>query len=342
MSILKRAWLVAWGLTLATATLTAGSAPAFAGDDKDESSTSRTAASLKPLGKEAREALAAIPEDPEPEKLVDDYHFVVSNENRLSRFKNTLTDRGGILVGVGSEQNYLFAGWQKPEILILMDFDRVIADVHEVYRAFFLSAADPDALIAMWSPKAKERAEAAIASLCPEDKKEGALAAYTLARQLVHNRLRLLKAKYSTKRRPVATFLTDQDQYDYVVALFKTNRVRAMRGDFTGDQAMLGIAKASRAMGVPVRTLYLSNAEAYFRYTDNVRTNFIQQNIDDQSLVIRTAYTEKEKEFAYITQKTSDFQAWLELKTTRDLHNIMDGGFKRGPDETIVVGGPKN
>jgi hypothetical protein len=336
MSIHKRAWLVAWGLTLATSIV---ALPAYAGDDS-ASSEERSADSLTPLSSEHREALAAIPEDPEPEKLVDDYHFVVSNENRLVRFKNTITGRGGILVGVGSEQNYLFAGWSKPEILLLMDFDRVIADLHEVYRAFFLSAADPQALIDFWSSKAKERVEAAIATHCPADKQEGALAAYTMARQQVHNRLRALKAKFSIKNREVATFLTDQSQYDYVVALFNTQRVRALRGDLTGDQAMQGLATAAAALGVPVRTIYLSNAEAYFRYTDNVRKNFIQQKVDDRSLVIRTAFDANEKEFVYISQRTSHFQDWLKLETTRDLSHIINGGYTRGPDETIVVGGP--
>ena len=85
----------------------------------------------------------AVVEDPPPPELVRDTHYIVSNESRQDLFKDSIAAHGGALLGVGSDQNYLLAGWSRPELLILFDFDQVVVNVHRVYRAFFLNAATP-------------------------------------------------------------------------------------------------------------------------------------------------------------------------------------------------------
>ena len=55
-----------------------------------------------------------------------------------------------------------------------------------------------------------------------------------------------------------------------------------------------GIADAARRMGVPVRIIYFSNAEEYFKaYTPAFRNNVTALPADEKSLVLRTVSVQK-------------------------------------------------
>ena len=54
------------------------------------------------------------------------------------------------MIGVGAEQNYVLAGWARPQVLVLMDCDADMVQLHEAYRACFELAAKPDEFIALW------------------------------------------------------------------------------------------------------------------------------------------------------------------------------------------------
>ena len=82
----------------------------------------------------------SLPRDPAPEEITRNQHYWISNEQRLDLFHDPIKDLGGVYVGVGSDQNYLHAGWAKTEVLVLMDFDQKIVDLHGVYRVAFLHA----------------------------------------------------------------------------------------------------------------------------------------------------------------------------------------------------------
>ena len=80
-------------------------------------------------------------------------HYTRSNETRHYLFKSPINEIGGIHVGVGAEQNYIFAGWSKPKVMILMDFDQWIVDLHRAYSVMFAKAETPDAFIELWQKK---------------------------------------------------------------------------------------------------------------------------------------------------------------------------------------------
>ena len=100
-----------------------------------------------------RKRLASITPDPEPPQLVRDSHYVISNEDRPHLFKGSLDDVGGALVGVGTEQLYVYAGWARPKVIIPMDFDQVVVDLHRIYGLFFLVADTPEDFVSLWSKK---------------------------------------------------------------------------------------------------------------------------------------------------------------------------------------------
>jgi hypothetical protein len=273
--------------------------------------------------------LRDIPMDPPPENLIQDQHFLVSDEHHPERFKTQMTDLGGVYIGVGPEQNYLYAGWSKPEILILLDFDQMVVDIHEIYRVLIQAADGPEALVKIWHKSEKKTAIAAIkAAVTDLDEQNNLLRVYRGSRRPIYNRLNSLRIRYKSMK--LATFLTDQEQYDYVKNLFETGRVRAVRGDLTKDKAMNGVAKAAKELGVPVRCIYLSNVEQYFDYENGMAANCKAQPTDDVSKIMRTVYKGKTKyeRYHYCVQRDDDFRAWL-ATDVKNLREMMIKAYKR-------------
>lgn len=115
-------------------------------------------APMEMLDPSIREDLKSI-QDEIPKDMFgqDILHYLMTNEHNLDVWKDVVTDRakGGIMYGVGSDQNFILAGWAKPEILILADFDMYVPMLHQVYAICFNLAATPDEFIELWSTKEK-------------------------------------------------------------------------------------------------------------------------------------------------------------------------------------------
>jgi hypothetical protein len=297
---------------------------------------------VQPLTKEQKEALDAIPIDPPPEKLVQDQHFLTSDEHTPERFHETMLGLGGVYIGVGPEQNYLFTSWAQPDVAIFLDFDQTVVDLHGVYKVFFLASADGPAVAQLWSSQGKAKALELLeqAASSPEEL-ERWKETYKLGQKLIHIKMKALKLRFESNKIPC--FLTDQGHFDFVKAMLQTGRVRAVRGDLTGDQAMNGVAKAARTMGMKVRCQYVSNVEQYFDYDTGLGSNLVVQPVDDDSLVLRTVFKGESKwdRYHYVIQKTKDFAAWLERPKIKRLKDIMDAVKMQKKGGAWILPGPR-
>ena len=252
--------------------------------------------------------------DPPPEEIVRNSHYWVSNEHNHQLWLPFIKDIGGALIGVGTDQNYLLAGWAKSSLLILMDFDQEIPNLHQMYAFFFGISDTPQNLIDRWSRKygddSAEKLEAHLIPIAQElaikeaaaRSLSGAKSEKFIARRVkryVKKRVkifkrtrgllwrRLTKTRKKYRELKIPTFLDDQAQYDHIRGLWATGRVLAIRGDLTADHTMIDIAEALRSMDVSVNVLYLSNAEQYFPLTPTYRRNLI--NLPWESTVTRYA-----------------------------------------------------
>lgn len=254
-----------------------------------------------------------ITRDPRPKSITRNAHYVISNESHPWLFQPALeAANGGVMVGVGADQMYVYAGWSKPQVLIPMDFDQVIVDLHFVYGAFYKQATTPQALIDMWSGKkaTMKAARALLSEAYKADPKhvKRVLQAYRLGQRLVHGRLnRLVKMM---KKNKTAFFLNDQAQFDHIRKLWVQGRVFPIRGDLTADLAMASIAKAAKDAGLPIRALYMSNAEQYFNWTKNFRSNIAGLPFDDKSTIVRT-FPDGQRSYYYYVQNGKNFQRWV-------------------------------
>lgn len=294
-------------------TVAAAASPASPASSASPSSSASPAnlALPGPLSPEQYAAFSGLIADPLPPQLVRNTHYVVSNEDHHDLFKNGVgaINPGGVYVGVGTDQNYVLAGWFRPDIMVLLDFDQMVVDVHQIYRAFFLAAKDAADFRALWEPRNEARAVAVLEAAYQDPKLRAAvMRAYRVSHYSVTARLRKIEATY--KPAGVRWFLSDPEQYQYLAALYRGGRVFAVRGDLSVGGAVASVARAATAAHQPVRVVYLSNAERYFPYTDGFRSSMQALPMNDKTIILRTR-ARLNGAYMYLIQPGLSFQAWL-------------------------------
>jgi hypothetical protein len=280
----------------------------------------------------------SLPKDPAPESITRNQHYWISNEQRLDLFHDSIKDLGGVYIGVGSDQNYLHAGWAKTEVLVLMDFDHKIVDLHKVYEVAFKHAATKEEFIALWSEASKPKLRGLITEAHPAGKlQKDVIQAHRSAQRVVARRFKRLAKQMVNAKLP--SFLTDDATYAYIRGLFQNGKVFMVRGDLTAKVAMRAISKASEQAGLKVRVLYLSNAEQYFNVRPSFRDNILSLPTDSKSLVIRTngwrglAHVEGTG-YHYNVQSAESFKLFVAHPLTRSTAGIL----KQSAPSTTVLG----
>lgn len=276
------------------------------------------------------EALKQIESDPLPKHLTQGLHFVVSDERHHFHFRKDIENLGGVFIGIGTNQNFAMASWARPDLLILVDFDQMIIDVHNAYRAAFLHAPDPRAFVDLWTKENKKTFEQAIATTWTDKgERRSALRGYRYARRRVLRRLREVRRIYA--KADQSSYLSSQEDYDYLVSLYKANRVISVRGDLTLNGALQKLAALLHQQKRTVRTLYLSNTESYFSWGEAFRTNMRAMPTDERSVVLRTRdWRPKMADgskgavfYAYHTQSYALFRRWLDKPKVRGVRNML-------------------
>mgnify|MGYP006971710071 CR=1 FL=1 len=286
-----------------------------------------------PIALELAEALKAVRFDPKPPKLIRDVHYTTSNERHLRLFRDVAKELGGIQLGVGAEQNYLLAGWSRPELVICMDFDQYITDIHVIYGLLFGEAKTAEELTSWWAAESKEKFAALLEQEVTDPQRRKVLATMhrrdgpSIARHLGRQR-----ANY--KKLGLETWLTQPEQFDFVRGLWAQGRVIPVRGDLTGPSTLKDIGAAASRFGLPVRLFYLSNAEYYFEYRDgDFRANIAALPFDDRSVVLHTHPTKHD--YMYFHHSGENFRAWATNPKVKWFRAVKRYGEKAG-DELLL------
>lgn len=278
------------------------------------------------LPAEAVAAFAAVREDPPPAEIVRNSHYWVSNEYRHDLFRDTIAGVGGILLGVGTDQNYLMAGWAKSELIVLMDFDTAIPRIHRVYGLAFKVSRTPADFLAFWEGDKVKDITDWLRTTYGEDKEgDRMVQAYRTAQPLI--RARLKKTLRSYQQRGVTTFLDDAEQYRHLRDLWRTNRVVAIRGDLTASQTMIDLGAAAQKAGLVYRVIYMSNAPQYFDFGDQFRANIQALPVDEKSWYVHTltrgAFGYADGFYHYNVQPGLNFRQWMAETKLKKLTQIL-------------------
>ncbi len=298
-----------------------------------------TAQTVPPLSTQEHETFWGTEEDPAPQvrggivKELEDVHYTIGNEWTLYAFREDIHDAGGGYVGVGPDQAYLFIGWQRPHLAWLIDYDAAVLRTHALYKAIFAAAPSPAAFVDFFEPDRLQDANAAIDAMY-EDKEARSLKAL-LRRQRRYYRYRLRTLKKHLRGVDVPTYLTDQATYDYVKAMLAAQRVRPMLVNLNAPHGMAGLSKAARALKVPIRVLYVSNAEEYWeRYEPQFIANVEGLYSDETSVLLRTRLTWKlNRDYMYIAQPLDLYRAWLKADGVSRVRDILLGHPPTQSDE---------
>lgn len=290
-----------------------------------------TAETVPPLSEAQHAAFWASAQDASPEvrggivKELEDVHYTIGNEWTLWAFHEDIHELGGGYVGVGPDQAYLFMGWQRPHLAWLVDYDSAVLRTHAMYKAIFAAAQTPQEFLAMFEPANLERANAAIDAMY-EDEEARSLKGL-LRRQRRYFRYRLRTLSKRLKGVDVPTYLTDQETYDYIKAMLRQDRVRPLLINLNAQEGIAGLSAVATQLEVPVRVLYVSNAEEYWdaydpQFVRNVDTLYT----DASSVLLRTRLTwSLNRDYTYIVQPLDLYRAWLKAEGVTRIRDILAG-----------------
>lgn len=269
-------------------------------------------------------------------------HYPASNERRIDLFYEHIKGLGGGYIGVGTDQNLTFVAWARSEYAWLMDFDAVVVDVNRIHLFFISQAPTVADFRDFWDPANRETSLSLVLENFPADEHEKLRYAFGIAhRGWSGVPSRLQELDLMERRFNLSTFTNNPDDYEYLRTMVAEGRIQAVGGDLNGTVTMQNIARSARALDIPIRLLYTSNAEEYFRYPPEFRDNIRALPGDEASLVVRTAtsgaprfgFPEGEKfpddfPFHYNLQSLDNFKKWMNydghLSIVRMLNNRTD------------------
>ena len=312
------------------ATVVPAPTPARAGrraeaSDRSAAREPMPAAETDPLDAAAK-ALRALLPDPAPEAITNDKHYLVSNERRLDLYRPDVDGLGGAYVGVGTDQNYILAGFVQPSLVVIVDFDQAVVDLHAVHGALVRAAPNAESFLHLWTPAGEAEALAILkADVEDPDRFRTLRDLYVMARPDVDARFSRLRKRYAELG--IQAWLEVPEQYETVRELFASDRIVAIRGDFTQPGVLLEVADVLKLHGQSVRVLYLSNVEQYVAYRAAWKANMLALPLAEESLVLRTL-PGRPAGFQYILQRGPDFQAWMRARKVWSVYRMR--GLARG------------
>jgi hypothetical protein len=263
-----------------------------------------------PLPPSLRRIAEDVPDEGTP---LPDEHYPVSNEHRHDLWFPHVRDLGGAFVGVGTDQCYTLAAIQNAERVWIVDFDPLVPIVHRMYEVLVPASPDPDALVARFAPESEAATTALLRrELADDPRLDAIVSAFRRNRERMHRYLRA--AARNVESGVGATWLADPELYGRVQALHRGHRVIARNGDVTADGALRAVGRAAARLHLPVRVIYFSNAEQFFRFGDEFRANLDALPTDPRSVVLRTfreqgaPYPPRER-WHYMVQPVDDMRA---------------------------------
>jgi hypothetical protein len=209
-----------------------------------------------------------------------------SNERQMM-WAPFLTHIGGGYLGIASDQNYSYIALARSSWAWIMDYDPRVTDHHRRMRAFILGAGTPEQFILLWSSAQRERAHALIDEHNPGADRSKLRRGYDITRE----RLALYYEEQTQRRGAEGRgWLAVPEHYAYVRKMFIEGRIKLIKGDLLGTDAMRTVGDAARALGVPIRVLYTSNAPISWggHLTPEYRANLLGLPFDHRTIVLQT------------------------------------------------------
>ncbi len=262
---------------------------------------------------------------------------IISNEDRLELYKSHIADIGGGYVGLGGTQNFLLASWANSEWVWLFDFTKRVVAANMIHIAFLKEADNPQKFRSLWTKASMKEAMQIIEKEFSQHPELDYIKR-TWKIGLGYIPWRFKNLDRVTKKYKYSIWLNDQKYYDRIRSLAISGRIIARKGNLNGTITLRGIADAAKKIGVPIRLVYLSNAEEYIpAYSDAFKKNFTALPSDSRAVLLRTISFQKwkypwspdseistDKGFHYNVMPLSLFQEYLSRPSQKlSVHDLM-------------------
>jgi formylglycine-generating enzyme required for sulfatase activity len=218
----------------------------------------------------------------------DPMTYIKSNETMQRVWLPYIQNLGGGYVGLGADQSYSFIAAARSRWAWIFDYDPAVVRLHTIIR-----------VLVSTFPARREFAEAFAPRQLPQTRKllREALAEDPNEQRAVDEVLRNVRHRvywyYVNESKPRANgstfgWLRSDESYAYIRTLLAQGRIIAIKGNMLTDKALPSVARSARALGVPVRIYYPSNAEEQWRLTPQYRANVAGFPFDERSVILRT------------------------------------------------------
>lgn len=277
-----------------------------------------------PLTPEQRAIVQATKSEklPEPTWL----RYVLSNEWRHDVTFPKLKGLGGVYVGVATDQNYTMAAAMQAELLVTMDYDAEVVAMHRIYHALIAASPTAQDLRAWFRQQNAYKAGELLVNTAP-NKEEGARLAKLYGRYRDRVAIYLFHVANVRVGNRHPTWLGDPEAYNYIRGLVQSGRVLAVQGDLNGNTTLRSVGDTARALGLKVHVIYTSNAEGFFKYTQNFKDSLASLPHDEKTVMLRTfkhGMTSPPGDlWHYNLHQLDDFLERLKLPAYVNIYRIM-------------------
>jgi hypothetical protein len=231
----------------------------------------------------------------------DPFPYIMANEGRTHVWLPYVANVGGGYVGVASDQNYSLIAAAGSEVAWLLDYDPRVVSHHKRLRALILRSATPEQFVARFAPEGLKESLAILDEVyagAPELEK--LKSGFKATRDELHPYYEAQRAD-PPKGGEGRGWLADPAHYAVIRAMYEQGRIVPVKGDLMGSRTLTSIAAAARALAVPIRVVYLSNAPSAWggEINDGFRANLRGLPFDERSLVLQTSNSKGFKRASY-------------------------------------------
>lgn len=231
----------------------------------------------------------------------DPFPYIMANEGRTHVWLPYVANVGGGYVGVASDQNYSLIAAAGSEVAWLFDYDPRVVAHHRRLRAMILRSATAEQFVARFAAESVKESVAILDEVyagAPD--LERLRSGFKATREELH-------PYYAAQRSDPPSggegrgWLADDAHYARIREMYAQGRIVPVKGDLMGTRTLASVAAAARAMAVPIRVVYLSNAPSAWGGELNAafKSNLRGLPFDERSLVLQTSNSQGFRRASY-------------------------------------------
>ena len=220
----------------------------------------------------------------------DPYSYVTTNEQRRFVWAPYIRNLGGGYAGVGAAQNYDMIAEARSQWAWIFDYDPNVYRLHQILKPLVIASPTPRSFADLFGPIIENQKRATHLIV----KHHGPDASASLVSFYYGYRKRLWR-HYSKSfsfhaRRKAFDWLANDERYAYIRELHQQDRIIPVKGDMLAARGLRSIGKAAKALDVPIRIYYTSNAPTAWggQITEDYKDNVLGFPFDPQSVLLAT------------------------------------------------------